>query len=48
MSGGASDGTGADGDRHEAIRLFVTLYEAWGKPLKANEWRVKLEAQTPR
>jgi hypothetical protein len=34
------------GDNHphtkESIKSLIALYEAWNKPEKANEWRVKL------
>jgi len=34
------------GDTHphtlESMNNLIDLYEAWGKPEKANEWRVKL------
>jgi tetratricopeptide (TPR) repeat protein len=45
---GASNGTAAEGGRQETIALLVKLYEAWGKPEKAKEWRAKVAAQTPR
>jgi hypothetical protein len=31
-------------DRQES-ELLAGLYEAWGKPEKAKEWRAKLDAQ---
>jgi non-specific serine/threonine protein kinase/serine/threonine-protein kinase len=35
---------GADQDRtQKAVRALVDLYEAWGKPDKAEEWRAKIE-----
>jgi len=34
------------GDEHphtlESLNNLIELYEAWGKPEKANEWRAKL------
>jgi tetratricopeptide (TPR) repeat protein len=29
----------------DTVKAFVALYEAWGKPEKAREWRAKLETQ---
>jgi non-specific serine/threonine protein kinase/serine/threonine-protein kinase len=34
--------------KRRATERVVDLYEAWGKPDRAREWRAKLEAQTPR
>jgi tetratricopeptide (TPR) repeat protein len=30
------------------VERLVALYEAWGKPERAGEWKAKLEPQTPR
>ena len=35
-----------EGDRVEVERQIAEMYDAWGKPEKAKEWRAKLEAQT--
>ena len=34
-------------DTQGTAKLLVELYEAWGKPSKAAEWRTKLAAASP-
>jgi len=31
----------------ETLNQLITLYEAWGKPEKAEEWRAKLPRMEP-
>jgi non-specific serine/threonine protein kinase/serine/threonine-protein kinase len=39
---------GADDERtQQAVLALVDLYEAWGKPDRAEEWRAKLESTSP-
>jgi hypothetical protein len=35
----------SEGAKRMAVGRAVALYEAWGKPEKAREWRAKLQAQ---
>ena len=37
--------TGVEGDFGEVVRQIVDMYDAWGKPDKAAEWRRKLPAK---
>jgi hypothetical protein len=37
--------SGVEGDFREVALEIVRMYEAWGKPEKAKEWREKLAAQ---
>jgi hypothetical protein len=34
-----------DADTRETLRYLVKLYDAWGKPEKAAEWRAKLREE---
>jgi thioredoxin-like negative regulator of GroEL len=34
-----------DSERKACIERLIELYEAWGKPEKAEEWRVKLSSK---
>jgi non-specific serine/threonine protein kinase/serine/threonine-protein kinase len=34
----------SEAGERDTVKAFVALYEAWGKPEKAKEWRAKLEA----
>jgi tetratricopeptide (TPR) repeat protein len=37
----------SDSDRHQAVQRVVDLYEAWGRPDQAAEWRSRLPAIDP-
>jgi len=44
-SGVLASSLATKGEKRMAVERVVALYEAWGKPEQAAEWRSKLEAQ---